>query len=134
MCVVVIFFLFEKKEGSLKEQISTVKPVLEDLLMKKDLRWKELSETLTQITEISSNIAGTDYPASSGPEVDDSDLTQRKLDELRAHLQDLRNEKVFLHLYTHVKDLFQNYCAYHLYFQMSGCPTAESKLLCQCCP
>lgn len=102
LCVLLLF-LFEKKEGSLKEQISTVKPVLEDLLMKKDLRWKELSETLSQITEISSNIAGNDYPVSSGPDVDDSDLTQRKLDELRAHLQDLRNEKVFLHLYTHVK-------------------------------
>ncbi|XP_023639643.1 65-kDa microtubule-associated protein 5 [Capsella rubella] len=84
---------FPRKEGSLKEQISTVKPVLEDLLMKKDLRRKELSETLTQIAEISSNIAGNDYPVSSGPEIDESDLTQRKLDELRAHLQDLRNEK-----------------------------------------
>ncbi|XP_024003963.1 65-kDa microtubule-associated protein 5 [Eutrema salsugineum] len=82
-----------RKEGSLKEQISTVKPVLEDLLMKKDLRWKEFSETLTQVAEISSNIAGNDYPVSSGPEIDESDLTQRKLDELRAHLQDLCKEK-----------------------------------------
>ncbi|XP_010505525.1 PREDICTED: 65-kDa microtubule-associated protein 5-like [Camelina sativa] len=84
---------FPRKEGSLKEQISTVKPVLEDLVMKKDLRRKELSETLSQIAEISSNIAGNDYPVSSGPQIDESDLTQRKLDELRAHLQDLRNEK-----------------------------------------
>ncbi|KAG7569677.1 hypothetical protein ISN45_Aa04g023680 [Arabidopsis thaliana x Arabidopsis arenosa] len=85
--------LFPKKEGSLKEQISSVKPVLEDLLMKKDLRRKELSETLTQIEEISSNIAGNDYTVSSGSEIDESDLTQRKLDELKARLQDLRNEK-----------------------------------------
>ncbi|VVB02637.1 unnamed protein product [Arabis nemorensis] len=84
---------FSRKEGSLKEQISSVKPVLEDLMMKKEQRVKDLSETLTQIEEISSNIAGNDYPVSSGPEIDESDLTQRKLDELRAHLKDLRNEK-----------------------------------------
>ncbi|XP_010517187.1 PREDICTED: 65-kDa microtubule-associated protein 5-like [Camelina sativa] len=84
---------FPRKGGSLKEQISTVKPVSEDLLMKKDLPRKELSETLTQIAKISSNVAGNDYPVSSGPQIDESDLTQRKLDELRAHLQVLRNEK-----------------------------------------
>lgn len=86
----------------MKEQIASVKPVLEDLLMKKELRVKDLSETLTQIEEISSNISGNDYPVSSGPEIDEGDLTQRKLDELRAHLKDLRNEKVFLYLHIHV--------------------------------
>nr|VDD15365.1 unnamed protein product [Brassica rapa] len=84
---------FSKKEGSLKEQISSVKPVLEELMVKKDLRWKEVSEIVTQIAEISSNIAGNDSLVSSGFEVDGSDLTKRKLDELRAHLQDLRSEK-----------------------------------------
>jgi len=102
-----LLFLFEKKEGSLKEQISSVKPVLEDLLMKKDRRRKELSETLNQIAEITSNIAGNDYTVSSGSEVDESDLTQRKLDELRADLQDLRNEKVFLHTHTRRSDCFK---------------------------
>ncbi|CAF1868817.1 unnamed protein product [Brassica napus] len=84
---------FSKKEGSLKEQISSVKPVLEELMVKKDLRWRQVSEIVTQIAEISCNIAGNDSPLSSGLEVDGSDLTKRKLDELRAHLQDLRNEK-----------------------------------------
>ncbi|CAH8376541.1 unnamed protein product [Eruca vesicaria subsp. sativa] len=84
---------FSRKEGSLKEQISSVKPVLEELLMKKDMRWREISEIVMQIAEISSNIAGNDCPVSSGLEIDGSDLTKRKLDELRAHLQDLRNEK-----------------------------------------
>ncbi|CAF2295451.1 unnamed protein product [Brassica napus] len=84
---------FSKKEGSLKEQISSVKPVLEELMVKKDMRWKEVSEIVTQIAEISSNIAGNDSLVSSGFEVDGSDLTKRKLDELRAHLQDLRSEK-----------------------------------------
>ncbi|CAN7137903.1 unnamed protein product [Brassica rapa subsp. narinosa] len=84
---------FSKKEGSLKEQISSVKPVLEELMVKKDMRWKEVSEIVTQIAEISSNIAGNDCLVSSGFEVDGSDLTKRKLDELRAHLQDLRSEK-----------------------------------------
>ncbi|CAN7062448.1 hypothetical protein IGI04_016805 [Brassica rapa subsp. trilocularis] len=84
---------FSTKEGSLKEQISAVKPVLEELMVKKDMRWKEVSEIVTQIAEISSNIAGNDSPVSSGFEVDGSDLTKRKLDELRARLQDLRSEK-----------------------------------------
>lgn len=130
-----LLFLFEKKEGSLKEQISNVKPVLEDLLMKKELRLKDLSETMTQIEEISSNIAGNDYPVNSGPEIDESDLTQRKLDELRAHLKDLLNEKVFLYFYIHVKYLFQNVCGCVLMMciSISGCSIAESKLLYQCC-
>ncbi|KAG2285316.1 hypothetical protein Bca52824_044920 [Brassica carinata] len=84
---------FSRKEGSLKEQISSVKPVLDELMVKKDLRWREISEIVTQIAEISSNIAGNDCSVSSGLEIDESDLTKRKLDELRAHLQELRNEK-----------------------------------------
>ncbi|KAJ0259564.1 65-kDa microtubule-associated protein 5 [Hirschfeldia incana] len=84
---------FSRKEGSLKEQISSVKPVLEELMVKKDLRLKEVSEIVMQIAEISSNIAGNDCPVSYGLEIDGSDLTKRKLDELRVQLQDLRNEK-----------------------------------------
>ncbi|CAE5991088.1 unnamed protein product [Arabidopsis arenosa] len=79
--------LGEQKGASLKDRISTVKPLLEDLRMKKDLKGKELSEILTQIAEISSNIAGNDYPCSSG------DLTQTTLDGLKAYLQYLHNEK-----------------------------------------
>ncbi|CAH8392937.1 unnamed protein product [Eruca vesicaria subsp. sativa] len=82
-----------KKEGSLKQQMSTVQPVLDDLRMKKVLRWEQISEILTQITDISSNIAGSDYHGRNGPDFDESDLTERKLDQLRARLQDLCKEK-----------------------------------------
>lgn len=119
MSYLLLLFLFKKKQGSLKEQISAVKPTLEDLMMKKDLRRKQVSEILTQIAEISSNIAGTDSPVSSGPEIDESDLTQTKLDELRAHLQDLCNQKVFFYLYLQVKVFIPKcllLCAYHLEF------------------
>ncbi|XP_010508724.1 PREDICTED: 65-kDa microtubule-associated protein 5-like [Camelina sativa] len=78
---------FSWKAGTLKHRISTIKPVLEDLRMKKDLIWKEFSGILTQIAEISSHIAGNDYPGNSG------ELTQINLDGLRAHLQYLHNEK-----------------------------------------
>lgn len=93
-------FLFEKKEeDTLKQQISTVKPVLDELRMKKGLRWKQISEILTRITDISSNIAGNDdHGSNNGPEdFDESDLTETKLDQLRARLQDLCKEKVFLY-------------------------------------
>ena len=123
---------FSKKDGSLKEQISSVKPLLEELMVKKDLRWREVSEIVTQIAEISSNIAGNDSPLSSVLEVDGSDLTKRKLDELRAHLQDLRNEKVCFYTYKEFYDL----CVFIIffYFRFSGCSAEESELLYQCCP
>ncbi|KAG2278301.1 hypothetical protein Bca52824_060856 [Brassica carinata] len=84
-----------KEEDTLKQQISTVKPVLDELRMKKGLRWKQISEILTRITDISSNIAGNDdHGSNNGPEdFDESDLTETKLDQLRARLQDLCKEK-----------------------------------------
>lgn len=95
-----LLFLVEKKEeGTLKQQISTVKPVLDDLRMKKSLRLKQISDILTQITEISSNIAGNDY---HGPDFDESDLTETKLDQLRARLQDLCKEKVFFYFFFYI--------------------------------
>ncbi|KAL0643092.1 hypothetical protein Bca4012_041382 [Brassica carinata] len=85
----------KKEEDTLKQQISTVKPVLDELRMKKGLRWKQISEILTRITDISSNIAGNDdHGSNNGPEdFDESDLTETKLDQLRARLQDLCKEK-----------------------------------------
>lgn len=85
-----------------------MKPVLEELMVKKGVRWREISETVMEIAEISSNIAGNDCPPLSS--IDESDLTKRKLDELRSHLQDLRNEKVFLLYVTESLWL----CAYHV--------------------
>ncbi|KAF3504830.1 hypothetical protein F2Q69_00040059 [Brassica cretica] len=57
--------------------------------------WKQISEILTRITDISSNIAGNDdHGSNNGPEdFDESDLTETKLDQLRARLQDLCKEK-----------------------------------------
>lgn len=82
----------KKEEGSLSEQISTRMQVLKDLRIKTDLRRKELSETLFQIADITSNI----------PTIDESDLTVKKLDELKSHLHELRSQKVFLSIYIHV--------------------------------
>ncbi|XP_010530467.1 PREDICTED: 65-kDa microtubule-associated protein 5 [Tarenaya hassleriana] len=86
--------LFSRAKGTLKEQISTTKPVLEDLQLKKDQRFREFTETLTKIMRISCDIAGSDYTVSSiDPKVGESDLTLRKLEEYKAHLHDLQNEK-----------------------------------------
>ena len=91
--------LFEKGEGNLKQQISAIKPILEDLRSKKEQRIKEFSETQFQIVRICAEIAGNEQSIKSAdPLVNERDLTVKKLGELKAHLHELQNEKVHFFL------------------------------------
>ncbi|XP_057453532.1 65-kDa microtubule-associated protein 5 [Lotus japonicus] len=85
---------FSRGKGTLKQQLATIRPVLEDLRSKKDERVKEFSKIKSQISQICVEIAGYEQPKSSSEEVDQSDLTFKKLGELKSHLQDLQNEKI----------------------------------------
>ncbi|KAG6628390.1 65-kDa microtubule-associated protein 5-like [Carya illinoinensis] len=87
---------FSRGRGTLKEQISAVKPILAELRSKKRERVKEFSEIQTQVVQICAEIAGNGEPnISSDPQVSESDLTVKKLGELKSHLQELQNEKIF---------------------------------------
>ncbi|MBA0813568.1 hypothetical protein Gohar_027405, partial [Gossypium harknessii] len=89
-------FSFSRKgKGTLKHQISYIRPVLEELRSKKKQRVKEFTETQSQIVKICAEIAGNGQSMmSSDPQVDERDLTVNKLGELKSHLQELQNEKI----------------------------------------
>lgn len=84
-----------KGKGSLKEQLSAVQPVLDDLRLKKNERMKEFSETQLQIAQICAEIAGNGLSIdSTSLQVNERDWTLNKLAEIKSHLQELQNEKV----------------------------------------
>ncbi|GMY22873.1 65-kDa microtubule-associated protein 5 isoform X1 [Fagus crenata] len=85
-----------KGRGTLKEQISAIKPILEELRSKKQERIKEFSEIQSQVVCICAEIAGHGQSnSSSDPQVNERDLTVKTLGELKSHLQELQNEKIF---------------------------------------
>ncbi|KAI5595977.1 hypothetical protein BDE02_03G176200 [Populus trichocarpa] len=86
--------LFSPGKGPLKQQISAVNPVLDELRLKKQERMKDFYETETQIARICAEIAGSDRSFDSAdPEIDERDLTVKRLGELKSHLKELQNEK-----------------------------------------
>lgn len=86
--------LFSPGKGPLKQQISAVNPVLDELRLKKQERTKDFYETETQIARICAEIAGSDRSFDSAdPEIDERDLTVKRLGELKSHLKELQNEK-----------------------------------------
>ncbi|XP_016482832.1 65-kDa microtubule-associated protein 5 [Nicotiana tabacum] len=86
--------LSEKMKGTLKQKLSVVDPVLKDIRTKKQERIKEFLNIETQIAVICAEIAGNDRVI--GPtdiQVDEQDLTAKRLGELKSHLQELQSEK-----------------------------------------
>ncbi|KAH9686478.1 65-kDa microtubule-associated protein 5 [Citrus sinensis] len=85
---------FSRGKGTLKQQISAIRSILEDLRSKKEQRIKEFSGIQFQIAQISSEIAGNGQSINSvDAQVDECDLTVKKLGELKTHLRELQNEK-----------------------------------------
>ncbi|OVA20677.1 Microtubule-associated protein [Macleaya cordata] len=85
---------FSRVKGTLKEQISAIKPVLEDLRWKKEERIKEFQNVQTQIVQLHAELAGNAHLGNSAdPQIDERDLTMMKLGELKSHLQELQREK-----------------------------------------
>ncbi|XXG50578.1 hypothetical protein AAC387_Pa02g4563 [Persea americana] len=84
----------EKPKGTLEEQISIIKPVLEDLRRRREERVKEFSDVQSHIVRICAEIAGnTQLSNTTDSQVDERDLTVKKLGELKSHLQELLKEK-----------------------------------------
>lgn len=85
---------FPRVKGTLKQKISALSPILEDLRMKKQERIKEFSETQLQIDQICAAIAGNDqFISSVETQINEQDLTSKKLGELKSQLQELQSEK-----------------------------------------
>ncbi|XP_010545245.1 PREDICTED: 65-kDa microtubule-associated protein 1-like [Tarenaya hassleriana] len=85
------FGIPEKTTGTIKEQLSAIAPVLEQLWKQKDERVKEFSDVQSQIQKICGEIAGS--LNNEAPIVDESDLSLKKLDDYQSQLQDLQKEK-----------------------------------------
>ncbi|CAL5330543.1 unnamed protein product [Camellia sinensis] len=85
---------YENVKGTLKERMSSIKPVLEDLRLMKEKRIEEFSETQLQIGQICAEIAGNgQFINSAEPQVNEQELTVKKLGELKSQLQELQYEK-----------------------------------------
>ncbi|XP_064979636.1 65-kDa microtubule-associated protein 5-like [Musa acuminata AAA Group] len=88
------FVRLEKKAGTLKEQLAMIKPLLDDLGQKKEQRIKEFLDVQLQIVRICAEIAGNIHQGSStSAQVDERDLTLKRLGELKCQLHELQKDK-----------------------------------------
>ncbi|KAM1781534.1 hypothetical protein ACFX11_040101 [Malus domestica] len=86
---------FSCGRGTLKDQLSALKPVLDELTLKKEKMVKEFSAVLSQIARISAEIAGTGMSVNvDDPGLDERDLSVKRLRELQSQLEELQREKV----------------------------------------
>ncbi|KAK4774475.1 hypothetical protein SAY86_009410 [Trapa natans] len=87
---------FAPVKGALKEQLSTLSPILEDLRLKKKERMKEFDEIQTQIAWLYAEVAGNNEQLvnSLDLEVEGHDLTWAKLNEFKSYLQELQSGKL----------------------------------------
>uniref|UniRef100_A0A7N0U1W5 Uncharacterized protein n=1 Tax=Kalanchoe fedtschenkoi TaxID=63787 RepID=A0A7N0U1W5_KALFE len=79
--------------GTIKEQLASIAPALEQLWKQKDERVKEFSDVQTQIQKITGEITGSLNSKGQSPVVDEANLSLQKLDEYNAQLQELQKEK-----------------------------------------
>ncbi|OIW04245.1 hypothetical protein TanjilG_00805 [Lupinus angustifolius] len=80
--------------GTIKEQLAAIAPILEELWQQKEERIREFSDVQSQIQKICGEIAGNLNLSDDAPtEVDESDLSLKKLDEYQSELQELQKEK-----------------------------------------
>uniref|UniRef100_A0A0D9WGG1 Microtubule-associated protein MAP65-1a n=1 Tax=Leersia perrieri TaxID=77586 RepID=A0A0D9WGG1_9ORYZ len=88
------FSRVEKLGGSLMEQLAKVEPVLEDLRRRRDERVEEFMAVQMQIVRLHSEISGTiDHGDPVAPLVDETNLSLRRLAELKNQLNELQTEK-----------------------------------------
>lgn len=86
----------ERRGGTLKEQVASIGPHLEELRKRKEERAKQFAEVKTQIANICGEIAGSNYGDMYSDE--EHDLTIRRLEEYHVQLATLQKEKVFIGL------------------------------------
>lgn len=85
----------EKMSASLKEQLGLIMPLVDDLKAKKDERVKQFADIKAQIEKITSEISGccNIVNSLSTLNLEEHDLSTRKLSECQSHLRALQKEK-----------------------------------------
>ncbi|KAL1565444.1 65-kDa microtubule-associated protein 6-like [Salvia divinorum] len=85
----------DKKAKSLKGQLASVRPLVEDLKLKKEERMKQFADIKSQIEKISGEISGYGSTSSSMSvlTLEEQDLSVRKLTEHQSKLRGLQKEK-----------------------------------------
>ncbi|KAF8389663.1 hypothetical protein HHK36_024182 [Tetracentron sinense] len=86
----------EKGSTSLKEQLASLTPLVENLRTEKEVRIKQFADIKAQIEKISEEISGYNHlnDAEIGSlNVEEQDLSLRKLTEYKTHLGSLQKEK-----------------------------------------
>jgi len=80
--------------GTLKEQLNSITPALQEMQMRKEVRVKQFMEVQTEIHRIASEIAGR--LGNEVVTVNEEDLSLKKLEEFQSELQRLKREKVHM--------------------------------------
>ncbi|KAJ8648420.1 hypothetical protein MRB53_001443 [Persea americana] len=86
----------DKRLMPLKEQLASVSPVLEDLRIRKEERIKQFADIKAQIEKINGEISGCYHlndAMANHINVDEHDLSLRKLNECQTHLRSIQKEK-----------------------------------------
>ncbi|MCD9645096.1 hypothetical protein HAX54_033772 [Datura stramonium] len=85
----------EKMSASLKEQLGLIMPLVDDLKAKKEERVKQFADIKAQIEKITSEISGccNIVNSLSTLNLEEHDLSTRKLSECQSHLHALQKEK-----------------------------------------
>ncbi|KAJ4959827.1 hypothetical protein NE237_019737 [Protea cynaroides] len=86
----------DKCSATLKEQLASVSPQVQDLKMKKEERIKQFADVKAQIDKISGEISGytqINGAATNCLSMEEQDLSLRKLTEYQLHLHNLQKEK-----------------------------------------
>ncbi|KAF9623452.1 hypothetical protein IFM89_003036 [Coptis chinensis] len=82
-----------EKRPTLKEQLASIKPLVDNLRNKKEERMRQFADVRTQIEKISGEISGYNNDMSCSNSKEENDLSLRKLNEHQTHLHSLQKEK-----------------------------------------
>ncbi|XP_010443482.1 PREDICTED: 65-kDa microtubule-associated protein 3 [Camelina sativa] len=83
----------DQSVGSLKQELGTILPELEEMQKRKIERRNQFVVVLEEIDSIANDIKGQGEHVHSKPLIDETDLSMRKLEELHCQLQALQKEK-----------------------------------------
>ncbi|KAH6812142.1 hypothetical protein C2S51_025904 [Perilla frutescens var. frutescens] len=83
----------KKSSGCLKQELEAIMPQLDDMRKKRNERKSQFSDVLKQINSISMELTGSTEKNLDEMFIDESDLSMKKLDDLRCQLLLLQKEK-----------------------------------------
>ena len=119
----------EQRPGSLKEELNTLLPYLEEMRKRKLDRKNQFFNIIEQIQEVSTEIYGSETDDSTEIVVDENDLSLRRLEEMQTQLQSLQKEKVHLILINYMPFLLNLGLSRHAYCLLLKGGVRHSKLV-----